>query len=229
MNKIKYLFFVVFLAFSSKLLSQDQSILIFDPNGVSSSFQYTLSQLTEDSVFVADSLDDSIYNYDAAFLFISHPYILSQANANRLINYISIGKPAYVFSNLWFDSTSIAFWNHIGVNDAVWLLVYVLVDSVTGIDSTFTSGISIDTTWYGGIPLIDGNVKPILSAWWNPGSASEFYATYTSGNASLKVILDIYNLIDDYNFLERVLQYFELIPQQNVQIQFFPPVACLEV
>jgi len=77
---------------------QDQTILIFDPNGVSTSFQYTLSQLTEDSVYVADSLDDSIFNYDAAFLFIDYPYIISNVNAYRLIEFTAIGKPVYVFS-----------------------------------------------------------------------------------------------------------------------------------
>ena len=97
MKTIKYFIFFVLLAFSSKLLSQDQNILIFDPNGASTSFQYTLSQLTEDSVFVADSLDDSIFNYDAAFLFINYPYILSEEESNRLIQYTSGNKPAIYF------------------------------------------------------------------------------------------------------------------------------------
>jgi hypothetical protein len=35
----------------------------------------------------------------------------------------------------------------------------------------------------------------------------------------------LYNLIDDYGFLERILQKFNLIPPPlNVQIQFFPPL-----
>ena len=107
MKTIKYFFFIVLLAFSSKLLSQDQTILIFDPNGVSTSFQYTLSQLTEDSVFVADSLDDSIFNYDAAFLFINYPYILSEEESNRLIQYTSDNMPAYIFSPVFFHQNLI--------------------------------------------------------------------------------------------------------------------------
>jgi len=220
MNKIKYLFFVVFLAFSSKLLSQDQSILIFDPNGVSSSFQYTLSQLTEDFVFVADSLDDSIYNYDAAFLFINYPYILSQANANRMINYTATGKPTYLFAQPIMDLTTTPFWNHIGLYDMTWLLVGLRVDSVRGIGTTFTAGIIIDTSFWTGIPLAVGELDSILVG---KGVIHTINATFISTIDSLQVILDLYNLIDDEGFLRRVLEHFDLIPQQqNTQIQFYP-------
>ena len=80
MSTLKYFSCIVLLALTSRIYSQDQSIYIFDPTGVSTSFQYTLSQLTENSVFVADSLDDSIYDYDAAFLFLTGANQFSEAN-----------------------------------------------------------------------------------------------------------------------------------------------------
>ncbi len=215
MKTVKYFFFVVLLAFSSKLLSQDQTILIFDPNGVSTSFQYTLSQLTEDSVFVADSLDDSIFNYDAAFLFINYPYILSEEESNRLIQYTAGNMPAYIFTGILpseFDS--IAFWNHIGITDWSGLLLSVPIDTVFGVSGQFTEGIIIDTSFMSGlIPVIIGNVDSILIG---DAESWEVNTTFISGYDSLKVIIDLYNLIDDEGYLRRVLEYFELQPPDYV-------------
>ena len=93
MKKLLFTFYIFVLGFISSIHPQDQSIFIFDPNNVSSSFQSTLSQLTADIVFVADTLDDEILNYDASFLFISPPYILSQGEGYRLTEYTSLKKP----------------------------------------------------------------------------------------------------------------------------------------
>ena len=215
MKTMKYFFFVVLLAFSSKLLSQDQNILIFDPNGASTSFQYTLSQLTEDSVYVADSLDDSIFNYDAAFLFINYPYILSEEESNRLIQYTSDNKPVYLFTGILpSELDSIAFWNHIGVADWSGLLLSVPIDTVFGVSGQFTGGIIIDTSFMSGlIPVIIGNVDSILIG---DAESWEVNTTFISGYDSLKVIIDLYNLIDDEGYLRRVLEYFELQPHDYV-------------
>jgi hypothetical protein len=224
MSTLKYFSCIVLLALTSRIYSQDQSIYIFDPSDVSTSFQYTLSQLTEDSVFVADSLDDSIFNYDAAFLFINYPYILSEEESNRLIQYTSGNMPAYIFTGILpSELDSIAFWNHIGVADWSGLLLSVPIDTVFGVSGQFTEGIIIDTSFMSGlIPVIIGNVDSILigdAEFW------EVNTTFISGYDSLKVIIDLYNLIDDEGYLRRVLEYFELIPQQqDVQINFFPPV-----
>jgi hypothetical protein len=223
MKTIKYLSCIIFLICAPLILSQDQNILIFDPNGVSSSFQYTLSQITEDSVFVADTIDNSIFNYDGLFLFLNYPYILSQEEGNKLIQYTTDSKPIYIYSELVQELDSVAFWNHIGVEEFYGLLISVPVDSVTGVETKFTSRVTIDTSFMSGyIPVILGNVDSILI-----GNAQgwEVNTTFMSGYDSLNVLIDLYNLIDDYGFLERVLQHFGLIPYPaNIQIQFFPLV-----
>ena len=53
MKYVKSFALLIVLIITSANLAQDQKILVFDPNGVSSSFQSTLSQLTEDSTFIA--------------------------------------------------------------------------------------------------------------------------------------------------------------------------------
>ena len=215
MKCIKYLTFILFLLITSFSLSQDQKILVFDPNGVSSSFQTSFALLSEDSVFVADTLDDSIFDFDGLFLFIEYPFILSQNESERLIQYTSENKPIYLFSDLYSQGLdTLAFWNHIGVNEIQGLLIAVMVDSVAGIDSTFTNEVLIDTSFTSwSVPIVTGSVMPILSAWW---SGSEFYTTYISGYDSLNVIIDLYNLIDDTDLLRRVLEYFELQPPNHV-------------
>jgi len=215
MSTLKYISCIVLLVLTSRIYSQDQSILIFDPNGASTSFQYTLSQLTEDSVFVADSLDNSIFNYDAAFLFINYPYILSEEESNRLIQYTSGNMPAYIFTGILpSELDSITFWNHIGVTDWSGLLLSVPIDTVFGVSGQFTEGIIIDTSFMSGlIPVIIGNVDSILigdAEFW------EVNTTYISGYDSLKVIIDLYNLIDNEGYLRRVLEYFELQPPDYV-------------
>jgi len=215
MSTLKYFSCIVLLVPLSKIHSQDNNILIFDPAEVSTNFQYTLSQLTEDSIFVADSLDDSIFDYDAAFLFIDYPYVISNVNSYRLIEFTAIGKPIYVFSQNLLDSTSIAFWNHLGLNDVGWLLISVLVDSVSGIDTIFTSGVVMDTSFmsWEGIPGLFGEIAPILIGW---SSGIDVLPTYISTVDTLRVILDLYNLIDNADFLKRVLEYFELQPPNYV-------------
>jgi hypothetical protein len=223
MKTIKYFFVAALLQFQLEILPQDQSIFIFDPAGVSTSFQYTLSQLTQDPVFVADSLDDSIHNYDATFLFLRYPYIMTPADENIIINYTASKKPAYIFSQIAPDINSIAFYNHIGLQEMYWALISVPIDSVIGLDNFFTEGIVIDTNFMSGaIPFIIGEFDSILVG---ISPQIDVHTTYISTIDTLQVILDLYNLIDDEGFLRRVLEHFNLIPQpQNVDIQFYPPV-----
>ncbi len=216
-------FFVAFVIICASLsFAQDQKIFVFDPNGVSASFQYTLSQLTDDSVFVADTIDDSIFSYDALFLFI--PFALTQEESSRLIQYTSENRPVYVYTGaLPLVSDSIAFWNHIGIQEAVGFLISVPIDTVIGVQGMFTQGLVIDTSFMSGIiPVIIGNVDSILLG---KTDSYPINTTYISGYDSLNVIIDLYNLIDDYGFLGRVLQKFNLIPPNgNVDIQFYPQV-----
>jgi hypothetical protein len=224
MKILKFLMTFFLLLSLPSIYSQEQKILIFDPNNVSASFQSKLSQISNDSVFVADTLDDAIFNYDGLFLFINPPYALSQAEGNRLIQYTSDNKPAYLFTGIFPEGLdTIAFWNHIGIEEMQGLLISVPIDTVFGVTGEFTEGIVIDTNFMSGlIPVIIGNVDSILigdAGFW------EVNTTFISGFDSLNVIIDLYNLIDDYWFLEKVLQKFGLISlPQNVQIQFFPPL-----
>ena len=219
MKAIKYLIYVLLFSSISASFSQDQKILVFDPNGVSTSFQSTLSQLTEDSTFVADTLDDSIFNYDALFLFINPPFILSQEEGNILIQYTSDNKPAYLFTGIFPEGIdTVNFWNHIGIEEMQGLLISVPIDTVFGVPGKFTEGIAIDTSFMSGlIPVIVGNVDSILIG---DAESWEVNTTFISGYDSLNVIIDLYNLINDYEFLNRVLEKFELIPPNDVNDEF---------
>jgi hypothetical protein len=215
MKKLKYFFVLIILLISTKNYSQDQSILIFDPAGVSTNFQSTLSLLTEDPVFVADTIDENINNYDALFLFLGYSTLLSNEEGNKLVEYTGNKKPAYIYSVLAnANIDSVDFWNYIGINEAMGLLVSVLVDSVTGVQSAFTQNVVIDTSFMSGyIPVVIGSVDSILigrAAGW------EVNTTFKSSIDSLNVIVDLYNLIDDYGFLQSVLQQFELIPPMGL-------------
>jgi hypothetical protein len=223
MKALKYFSCFLLLAFTSRIYSQDQSIFIFDPAGVSESFKFTLTQLTQDSVFIADSLDNSIYNYDAAFMFLKYPYVMTSADENIIIGYTASQKPAYIFSQIAPDTNSIAFYNHIGLIEMIWLLVSVPIDSVIGLENFFTQGIVIDTSFMSGaVPVVFGELDSILVG---DSPLIDVNTTYISTIDTLQVILDLYNLIDDEGFLKRVLEYFELITATlNVSIQFYPPV-----
>jgi len=214
MKALKYLSCILLLLTNYSLFAQDQSILIFDPNDVSTSFQSTLAQLTDDSVFVADTLDGTILNYDAAFLFFDSPNVLSESVVNTLINYTSAGNPLYLYNGPFLDSTTAPFWNHIGVEEFYGLLISVLVDSVIGVNTMFTNGVTIDTSFMSGyIPVIYGNMDSILIG---DAQGWEVNTTYKSGYDSLNIILDLYNLIDNYNFLQKVLEHFGLIPPNDI-------------
>jgi len=222
MKAIKYFTCFLFLLSLTEILPQDQKILIFDPNGVSSAFQYSFSQLSDDSVFVVDTIDDSIFNFDALFLFIDYPYVLSQEESNKLIEYTSGRKPVYIYSELYAQPPdTLAFWNHIGIEEFYCLLISVLIDSVTGVDGYFTNGLVIDTSFFSGcIPVIFGNVDSVLIG---IAEGWEVNTTFISEYDSLNVIIDLYNLIHHPEFLERVIEHFGL-NQVNANIQFFPPV-----
>ena len=217
MKAAKYLSCIIFLFTTISLFSQHQSILIFDPNDVSTSFQSTLSQLTEDSVLVADTLDETIFNYDALFLFINYPYELSQSEGNKLISYTSENKPAYIFCGIFpAGIDTIAFWNHIGIDEMSGLLISVPIDTVFGVNGEFTDGVVIDTSFMSGlIPVVYGNVDSVLIG---DADSWEVNTTFKSGYDSLNVIIDLYNLIDNYSFLQKVLEHFGLIPPNDIDV-----------
>jgi len=213
--------FLIILFYLSGLnvSAQNQTILIFDPYQVSTNFQYSFHQLSPDSIYIVDTLDENINNSDALFLFIGYPYVLSEEEGNRLIEYLNQNKPIYFYTNLyWQDIDSVAFWNHIGITWYIETLAEVQVESVVGVDTAFTKGILIDTSFTSaGAPHIGDNVKPILDGI-EYGNTS-LQSTFVPGNDSLKVIIDLYNLIHHSEFLERVLIHFGLEEPTGITIE----------
>jgi hypothetical protein len=204
-----FLIIIIYLC-GINVSAQNQTILIFDPHQVSSNFQNSFHQLSSDSIYIADSLDENINNFDALFLFIGYPFVLSEEEGNRLIEYLNLNKPIYLYSELLIqDIEQVTFWNYVGINGYALLTLTVPVDSVVGIDAAFANGVIIDTIFISpGIPGIEGNMVPILDGMWgeNPGLQTSFIP----GNDSLKVIVDLYYLIYHLEYLEKVLIHFGL-------------------
>jgi len=216
---------IIFYLGGINISAQNQTILIFDPHQVSTNFQNSFHQLSSDSIYIADSLDENINNFDALFLFIGYPYVLSGEEGNRLIEYLNLNKPIYLYTNLYLqDIEGVAFWNHIGINEYIILLSEVHVDYVVGVDTAFTEGVVIDTSFIsGGVPIIDSAVVPILDGIPVDTLSLGLSTTFIPKDESLNVIIDLYNLIHHTEFLERVLPQFGLEIGPPL-IQFYPAV-----
>ena len=201
---------IIFYLCGINVSAQNQSILIFDPHQVSTNFQSSFHQLSSDSLYIVDSLDENINNFDALFLFIGYPYVLSEEEGNRLIEYLNLNKPIYFYNDLsiqYFDL--VGFWNYIGFTNFGWFPILTTVDRVSGVDTTFTKGIVIDTSFISGnIPGAQGNISPILTG--ISDSSISLTAAFIPADESIKVIIDLYNLIHHSEFLERVLIHFGL-------------------
>ena len=198
--------FVLFCLCGFNVSAQNQTILIFDPHQVSTNFQNSFHQLSSDSIYIADSLDENINNFDALFLFTGYPYLLSEEEGSRLIEYLNLNKPIYIFVE---DIAQVSFWNYIGVTGFAYLPTLTTVDRVIGVDTTFTENIVIDTSFISGsIPGVEGNITPILTGF--SDSSISITTAYIPVDKSIKVIIDFYNLIHHSEFLERVLIHFGL-------------------
>jgi len=197
---------IIFYLCGINVSAQNQTILIFDPQQVSTNFQNSFHQLSQDSVYIADTLDDNINNFDALFLFIGYPYVLSEEEGNRLIEFLNLNKPIYTFVQ---DIRQVTFWNYIGVNNFGYLPILTTVDRVIGVETKFTENIVIDTSFISGsIPGVEGNITPILTG--VSDSSISITTTYITVDESIQVIIDFYNLIHHSEFLERVLIHFGL-------------------
>ena len=221
---------IIFYLCGINVSAQNQTILIFDPHQVSTNFQNSFHQLSSDSIYIVDSLDENINNFDALFLFIGYPYVLSEEEGNSLIEYLNLNKPMYLYTNLyWQDVETVAFWNHIGINLYFELLAEVHVNYVVGVDTAFTKEVLIDTSFIsGGIPYIDGEVAPILDGIPIDTASLGLSTTFIPEDESLNVIIDLYNLIHHKKFLERVFPHFGLENGPPL-IQFFPAVDTANV
>jgi hypothetical protein len=223
MKIILTVFLLLLFFFSSEIYTQEQTILIYDPYDVSGSFQSSLSILSDDSVFNTNAIDETIYNYDALFLFLGYPYELNQEEGNHLINYLQNKKPVYLYTELGLARTdSVNFWNFIGLEFYISLTITVPVDSVIGVESEFTNSVIIYSSfWSPGVPAVQGNLTSILIG---EGDSFEIDVSYISGYDSLKIIVDQYFQIHHVEFLEKVLAYFELNESAEDNLEFYPPV-----
>jgi len=197
---------IIFCLCGINVSAQNQTILIFDPHQVSTNFQNSFHQLSSDSIYIVDSLDENINNFDALFLFIGYPYVLSEEDGNRLIEYLNLNKPIYIFVQ---DIYQVTYWNYVGVTGFVYFPLLTTVDRVMGVDTTFTENIVIDTSFVSGsIPGPQGNISPILTG--ISDSSISLTTTYIPVDESIQVIIDFFNLIHHSEFLERVLIHFGL-------------------
>ena len=209
LNKCKstILFLIIlFYLCGFNVSAQNQTILIFDPHQVSTNFQNSFHQLSSDSIYIVDTLDVNINNFDALFLFIGYPYVLSEEEGNRLIEYLNLNKPIYIFVQY---IEQVTYWNYVGVTGLAYLPLLTTVDRVVGVDTTFTENIVIDTSFVSGsIPGIQGNISPLLTG--ISDSSISITTTNIPVDKSIKVIIDLFNLIHHSEFLERVLLHFGL-------------------
>ena len=160
-------------------------------------------------------MDENINNFDALFLFIVYPYVINQEEGNRLINYLQNQNPIYIYTNLFGARIySVDFWNFIGLDMYAAGPAVVRVESVIGVDSEFTIGVSIDTSfWSPDVPFTNGNLTTILIGQGDPFNID---LAYISGNDSIKIIVDQYYQIHHTQFLEKVLIYFGLEDPTNI-------------
>ena len=215
MKIIFTLLLLIYFFYTPEIYTQKQSILIFDPYGVSAGFQSSFSILSDDSVFIADTIDNAINNYDAFFLFLGNPYELDQEEGNYLIEYLQNQKPIYLYTELGLAQTdSVDFWKFIGLDFYAEATLTVPVDSVFGIESEFTNGVIIDTSfWSPGIPFVQGNLTSVLVG---KGGSFDIDVAYISGIDSIKIIVDQYFQIHHIEFLENVLIYFGLMDPNSI-------------
>ena len=215
LNKCKstILFLIIlFYLCGFNVSAQNQTILIFDPHQVSTNFQNSFHQLSSDSIYIVDTLDVNINNFDALFLFTGYPYVLSEEEGNRLIEYLNLNKPIYIFVQY---IEQVTYWNYVGVTGLAYLPLLTTVERVVGVDTTFTENIVIDTSFVSGsIPGIQGNISPLLTG--ISDSSISITTTNIPVDKSIKVIIDLFNLIHHSDFLERVLIHFGLEEPTNI-------------
>jgi hypothetical protein len=218
--------FTIFLTFSLLFglrtsFSQSIKVLVYDPSGdysalVDSSFQ----QMFSNSVQITSMLPSKLDDYNALFLMlqgISGNHSLTKAEGNSLVDYLKSGGNIFI-STFWDPGVdSVAFWHFIGVKSFVSLATADSVDSLMGTDSTFTKGLVIPIKFtYGGIPVVMGNMIPILEA---KGSPMDFPADYMARSDSFNVILNVISplYILSSVYLSQIAESFHLVPVLDIK------------
>ncbi len=225
MSSKKLLPLIIFvLLFMCKLIkAEDKKILIFDP--ISHNYQHfheTLQSVIQDSITVIHSLDSTILNYYGMFMFLSdgnNEHIIDSTESELLINYLQDGKNLYLCSYIKDqDIDNIPFWNYIGIHGWYAALAATYIDTIVGVENTFTEGIEIQESWYHHeLPIIGDSCYVILDG--ISSSSFGFSIAYAYEPDSSLVVIDLFNTINKKVFLERVLIHFDIIQPSAIAIK----------
>lgn len=197
--------------------------MIFDP--IYHNYQHfheTLQSVIQDSITIIHSLDSSILNYYGMFMFLSdgnNEHIIDSTESELLINYLQDGKNLYLYSYIQDqDIYNIPFWNYIGIHDWNALLTATYIDTIVGVENTFTEGIAIQESWFHHeLPYIGDSCYVILDG--ISSSSFGFPIAYAHEPDSSLVVIDLFNTINKKVFLERLLIHFDLIQPSTIVIK----------
>lgn len=225
MSNKKLLPLIIFvLLFICKFIkAEDKKILIFDP--IYHNYQHfheTLQSVIQDSITIIHVLDSSILNYYGMFMFLSdgnNEHIIDSTESELLINYLQDGKNLYLYSYIQDqDIYNIPFWNYIGIHDWNALLTATYIDTIVGVENTFTEGIAIQESWFHHeLPYIGDSCYVILDG--ISSSSFGFPIAYAHEPDSSLVVIDLFNTVNKKVFLERLLIHFDLIQPSTIVIK----------
>jgi hypothetical protein len=205
------------------LNANDKKIIIFDPefnHGIN--FYNTVQTIYHDSVNIIFTLDSSINDYDALFMFLADGYnehIIDSTESELLIDYVYEGKKLYLFSYIpRQDVINIPFWNNIGIQGWIAFQAETDIDSIIGVSGTFTEGITIMQGFHHHeLPYIGDSCYVILDG--ISINHFGFPTAYAYEQDSSFVVIDLFNTIFYHDFLEKVLLHFYLIEPSYIDVE----------
>ncbi len=225
MKRIKLITIILFtfVILSNLLYANDKKIMIFDPqlyHGLN--FYYDVQTIYHDSVNIIFTLDSTINNYDALFMFLADDYnehLIDSTESELLINYLNESKKLYLYSYVpWQDVINVPFWNNIGIQGWIALQMETDIDSIKGVPGIFTEGLSIQQGFHHPeLPYIGDSCYVILNG--ISINYLGFPTAYAYEQDSSFVIIDLFNTIFNQEFLEKVLIHFNLIQPSNIELK----------
>jgi Secretion system C-terminal sorting domain len=227
------IYFILSFIFSSAYC-QTKGILIFDPlNEYAPKLKEALSQICDHSISTTEKLSSRINDYNALFILLqgqnpTQPFLLSKSEENLLINYLKLGGSIYINSYLLGLEDSVALWNYIGINEWAESEIVTYVDSLVGVDSTFTKGLILHYRFSnGGTPIVIGNMIPILNAsaaYDSSSKANNFFpAVFEAASDSFKAVLDLFPYyVNNPDYLSKILNYFGIPTVTQDYLSWYP-------